>query len=327
MRKLAFVAALAVAAPLTTTMTASAATICGAQPSCYVIDSSASQITNFRRIGGNLIPEIGQYSNTNPFLLDPQDPRNWPIMNNTLSLWDPANPTVLPVRLNEASVGGTINVIGGVVNQAEITQLGQLSLGTFQAFNFDTGVGTLTDMNVNGLIWTYNPATGQLRHQQAPGNGGFAVCTPAGGVGDTATGGLTGVAISGQCRQLAAAVNSSGDLGQSTINNSWLNWDGVPAGYTVFDKQTAPWHTGTGGELLIGPQTAVVWDLSDFVEGVGGLIRARVVSGALTGNNGSAVSATYELNVTFIPVPAAVWLFISGLGLLGFMRRRSGASA
>lgn len=316
MRKLAFVAALAIAAPLTMT-TASASGF-------YVIDSASSQITNFRRIGGNLIPEINQYSNTNPFLSDPQDPRTWPVMSSTFGLWDPDNRTAPPpIVLNEAAVGGTINVVGGSVTEASISQLGQLSLAAFQSFAEGAETGVVTDMVVNGLVWTYDPITGQLNHQQEPGNGGYAVCQPAG----PNFGGASGTQTAGQCSQLSAAVNSSGSFGQSTIANSWLNWDGLPAGYSVFDNQNAPWHSGTGGSLLIGPQAAVVWDLSDFVEGVGGIIRARVVSGALTGNNGSAVSAMYELNVTFVPVPAAVWLFISGLGLLGWMRRRSGVSA
>jgi hypothetical protein len=319
MRKLALAAAVVLAAPVMST-TASADTF-------YLIDADASKITDMRRIGGNLIPEISAYSNTNPFLLDPQDPRTWPIMTNTLGLWDPANPTVLPIVPNIANVGGRMDVIGGVVTEAEISQLGQLSLGTFQSFNFDTGIGTLSDMQVNGLVWTYNPATGQLNHQQAPGDGGYAVCVPSGGIGDTATGGNDGASTSGQCRQLAAAVNSSGQFGQSTIANSWLNWDGLPEGYTANDNQSAPYHSGTGASLLIGPQSAVEWDLTDFVEGVGGIIRARVVSGALSGNNGSAVSALYELHVTLVPVPAAVWMFVSGLGLLAWVRRRTTVTA
>lgn len=310
MKNLAFVAALTVAAPLTIT-TASATGF-------YVIDSETSGISEVRRIGGNLIPEINAYSNTNPFLLDPQDARSWPLLSATFGLWNPENPsTQPPIVPNGAAVGGTINVVGGSVTEAEISQLGQLSLGTFQSAT------VISTMEVNGLVWTYDPISGQLNHQQAPGSGGYAACVPAG----DGFGGAGGTSTSGQCRQLEAAVNSSGSFGQSTIANSWLNWDGLPEGYTVFDNQSAPWHTGTGGSLLIGPQSAVTWDLTDFVEGVGGIIRARVVSGALSGNNGSAVSALYELNVAFVPVPAAVWLFISGLGLLGWMRRRSGASA
>jgi hypothetical protein len=320
MRKLAFAAALAVAAPLTVT-TASATGF-------YVIDSSSSSISDIRRIGGSNIPEILSYSNTNPFLLDPMNPKTWPVLGNTLGLWDPANPGVLPVVANQAAVGGTINVIGGNITEASISQLGQLSFGTFQSFDFDTGIGTISDMRVNGLVWSWNPVTGQLNHQQAPGNGGYAECVPAGG--NPSFGGSTGTATSGQCRQLAAAVNSSGVFGQGTIANSWLNWDGVPDGYSVQDasSRSTPWHTGTDTSLTVGPQSAVEWDLTGFVEGVGGIIRARVTAAALSsGLSGSAFSALYTMNVTFIPVPAAVWLFISGLGLLGFMRRRSGASA
>ena len=229
MRKLAFVAALAVAAPLTMT-TASASGF-------YVIDSATSEITNFRRIGGNLIPEINQYSNTNPFLLDPQDARNWPVMSATFGLWDPDNRTAPPpIVLNNAAVGGTINVVGGMVTEAEISQQGQLSLAAFQSFAEGAENGVVTDMVVNGLVWTYNPVTGQLNHQQAPGNSGYGVCQPAGAI----FGGASGTQTAGQCSQLVAAVNSSGGFGQSTIANSWLNWDGLPDGYSVFDNQNSP---------------------------------------------------------------------------------------
>jgi hypothetical protein len=68
----------------------------------------------------------------------------------------------------------------------------------------------------------------------------------------------------------------------------------------------------------------VVWDLSGFVDGVGGVITARVVADALTNGsaNATGMSGLYTLYLTPVPVPAAVWLFGGALGALGFARRR-----
>lgn len=271
MKKIGLLAVVAAAAPL-------AATAASAPETFYRIDSATSTLSEVRRIGGALIPEIGSYSNTNPFLLDPQDPKTWPLLSATFGLWNPANPTALPPIVPQViSVGGTLNVVGGSVTEASIQQLGQLSLGTFQSFNFDDNVGVISDMQVNGLTWTYDPLAGTLRHGADPGN---AECVPAA----ANLGGASGVQVSGQCGLLRNAVNSAG-------GNSWVNWTGINAGYTVFDTQTAPYHQGTGGSLLVGPQSAVEWDLTDFVEGVGGIVRARVTSSALGGNNASAFTA------------------------------------
>lgn len=40
---------------------------------------------------------------------------------------------------------------------------------------------------------------------------------------------------------------------------------------------------------------------------------------------GSVLQQSYTLNYTLIPVPAAVWLFASALGLMGWIRRRAQA--
>ena len=37
------------------------------------------------------------------------------------------------------------------------------------------------------------------------------------------------------------------------------------------------------------------------------------------------MGSAYKLTPTAVPVPAAVWLFLSGLGVLGWTRRRSAA--
>ena len=132
------------------------------------------------------------------------------------------------------------------------------------------------------MTWTYNSGTGQLNHQAGGGtaltSASIATCVPviAPGVGS---------GISGQCRQLQAAIDASGELGQVNILQSIWNWTGMGANYIVRDGQTLPWHAATGTGTTGGIQISgaaghapVVWDLSGFVDGVGGTITARVVS-------------------------------------------------
>jgi hypothetical protein len=42
-----------------------------------------------------------------------------------------------------------------------------------------------------------------------------------------------------------------------------------------------------------------------------------------SGSNGNVAIAMDNIQVSTVPIPAAVWLFASGLGLLGWMRRRA----
>jgi hypothetical protein len=57
-----------------------------------------------------------------------------------------------------------------------------------------------------------------------------------------------------------------------------------------------------------------------FDDGSGLDSSGQIISGAPTTNFGSAEAGTWT--ATVIPVPAAAWLFISALGLLGFRRKR-----
>ena len=331
----------------------------GAQATQYYIVNT-STMNDVRKIGAANIPEIDQYSSCiapSPCsgTLDPTNPLNWPLLDKDITTFpyaDPNDPNrAVGIELNSINVDGTISVVAGTVTAAIINQLGALGYTTFQSATVQNNLvaGDTSIINCDHLsggsanvkcvpsvpmTWTYNPGTGQLNHQAGGGSAAtsasIATCVPV-----TAPG--VGTGISGQCRQLQAQIDASGELGGVNINNSIWNWTGMGANYIVRDSQTLPWHTGTGtsttGGLQIsgaGGHAPVTWDLSGFVDGVGGTITARVVADAVANGgtaNATGMTALYTLNLVPIPVPGAVWLLGGALAVLGGLRRRTATAA
>lgn len=293
----------------------------GAQAATYTVKSATSSLDDVRHIGGAMIDTISSYT-PHGGTLDPTDPQNWPLMVSNLGAWDPANPTVAPPRDgNFTRISGTVDVAAGTVTGATLSQLDTLVYGSYQSYDFANGYGTLTNLVVDGLVWTYDAANNRLMHQTQAQNGDvpLAVCTPAG----PGFGGPAGTSVSGQCNSLLrGAVNNS------TGTSLW-NWDGITGEeYVLTDTAPGggtPWHSSTGLQLDIGGHAAVIWDLSDFVDGVGGQIKAYVSNAMFNSGtaNATGVAGVYTLDVAVVPVPAAVWLFGGALGLLGLARRRS----
>jgi hypothetical protein len=325
----------------------------GAQAAQYYVTGGLSDV---KHIGGSLIPEINSYQPHDPGGLDPANPANWTLMVTSnpgagfgAGGWDPNNPTVAPTRGGVSAAIGTVGAVqsqmgitAGVVNSATLQMLAgeAMKYAHFQSCTPSTGPPftscVISDLVAQNLVWTYDAGLNTLMHQTDPYTESpnhmnptkTAYCRPAGG--NTFYGGPSGTGITGQCGVLRSAVSNSTALGL------W-NWDGMAADYHVIDSQMALYWTGTNKVLNIGGASGhagVTWDLSGFVDGVGGVVKAYVVAGAVgsststtaPGNN-TGVAGTYTLNLVPIPVPAAVWLLGSALGLLGFARRWSKAAA
>jgi hypothetical protein len=307
---------------------------------------NTSTLNDVRKVGGQNIPEISLYSSclapsTCSGTLNPLNPADWPLMDRDITTWpdytDINNPT--GIEANNINVDGTITLGVGGVTAAVINQLDPLSYATFQSTtatnNLVSGDPSITNCDhisgasanlkcvpSNPIVWTYNSVTNQLNHQAG---GGTALTSAS--IGTCVL--ILGGGATGQCRQLAAAIDASGELAQTTITHSQWNWNGMAANYIVRDSSTTPWHTATGnstaGGLQIsgaGGQPGVVWDFSGFTPGVGGVITARTVADVLTGNSATGISGLYTLNLVPAPVPAAVWLFGSAVALLAWLRRR-----
>lgn len=313
-------------------------------------------LSDVRLIGARSVPNALDYAgvgdDVNDGTLDATNPMNWQPMVGGFSTWDVNDPTTPPVAGGVgALVGGTINHDGVSVTGAVINMLANevLKFGTFQSCtssdpnasggnttadpNYVTSPCTISDMVTRNLVWTYNPVTGKLLHAN-DGIGGdsafqgttypaqnfnrLAICEPAA----ANYGGGTGTALTGSCRTFRALTNNGSEL-------SLWSWQGVNANYSVQDAAQVPWQfTNTGATINVGGASGhapVTWDLSGFTPGVGGQIIAHVTSMAisLTNQDRTAIYGKYTFDVVLIPVPAAVWLFGSALGLIGWLRRRA----
>lgn len=263
-----------------------------------------SNLTDLKRVGGNSFDSTGFVS---------ADPSTWPLMDADIG--QAGN------QANFAFVNGSVTVVGGVVTAATISMLSgeKISLGTYQTAT------TTSNLDISDVIWTYNPAgvaangsLGTLTHATQALGGVNAVCTPV----------LGGPTTTGQCGAFRTATNSANA-------NSFVQWDGAVANFTVVDNLASPANNFTPSSVggvpnynASGPTgfNAIVWDLTDFDESTGlGTIKAYVALTTQTGNNSTMVTGTYTLNA--VPVPAAVWLFGSALGVMGVLRRRQRLAA
>jgi hypothetical protein len=262
------------------------------------VGGASSALSNLKRVGGNSFDSTGFVSG---------DPSTWPLMDADIG--------TAGNQANSALVIGSVTVVGGVVTAATMSMVSgaKISLGTYQTAT------TTSNLSIADATWVYNPAgvatngsLGTLTHATQALGGVNATCVVVLGGGPT-----------GQCTSFRTATNSAN-------SNSFAVWDGVAANYLVVDNLASPANNFTPSSVGGIPNyntsgasgiNAITWDLSGFNEGTGqGTILAKVALTTQSGNNATVVTGTYALQV--VPVPAAVWLFGSALGLMGAMRRK-----
>jgi hypothetical protein len=266
-----------------------------------------------------------------------------------------------PGQKVSASIGGTLTIdldnlgaSSGVQTGSTLTQLSGIRMGVGYQQDWviadvivgDTSVGCqnsgflFNDPNAppcNTMTWTYNATSNVLTHQQ----GGFttttgnrmAVCERL--IGGSLSPQVTdpvnfpmpnSTSCPGSVSQLLGRINQNGgSFGNSGSQaQSPFNWSCIAANYFVSDNSSVRWNNASGTRTLTiagaGGQPGVIWDWSQFY--TSGTIYARVYSDSETaGTSGQGYTALYSLHV--IPIPGAVWLFGSALGLLGWLRRRA----
>ena len=147
----------------------------------------------------------------------------------------------------------------------------------------------------------------------SPDKYGFITTNPVGGPGDGNFGLLSGATVNIDTligNTLGGVFSENGvlqangpsDRGWSVSLNGW--------GQTIGGTVTASVETRFGQQTIVQG-----WRWDGATAAINNTLLGTITSDLLTG----------QIAFTVVPVPAAVWLFASALGLLGFARRRVAA--
>ncbi len=142
----------------------------------------------------------------------------------------------------------------------------------------------------------------------------------------------------GRTEQATTMDAGNTSVGQIGLSGAWLltsaGGSGVLAPYDFSVVKTAGvWNIKTFDNGFSTQNFLKLTDVSESVNGNGELLLSGNLKwtglwAGLTGANTSAVVGTFNLAPAAVPVPAAVWMFGTGLlGLLGVARKKSAIAA
>ena len=175
------------------------------------------------------------------------------------------------------------------------------STGTFQSTSHlssnPSGSSVISDKTVNMVIDTANSLTTATSYNCVEGT--FLAGVGANGCLNTSTGGNFS-------NESSAAYNVGGN---ANCVNRTIGGD----------------DSSTGNPR--GLMNAAAGGGCDAVDGAWNVWTVSQSGGQLILSNGVPLANAGTNYLTFVPVPAAVWLFGSALGLLGWVRRRAGMTA
>jgi len=207
-----------------------------------------------------------------------------------------------------ATLGGVSTAADAAVHTAVLTGVATYSNNGSSAGNITSSTATFTYDDVTTVL-TQTGGTYNVRFTTAPTNTIMRHLITGAIVGN----GAAAAASTFVCQE----GNFGGNVGANICGNYGF-------GGNFLDNSTATWGPGTafartlgGDDINYGPQQ----NLSAY----NGMANASWLGTVLTiSNKNQAGTSGYDwkVNIATIPVPAAVWLFGSALGLLGVARRR-----
>jgi hypothetical protein len=196
------------------------------------------------------------------------------------------------------------------------------------------------NLNSSTATWSYDDATGLLTQTGGTFNVRFTIVPTTTLFRHSITGLVIGNSAAASASTYTCTEgNFGGNVGASLCGN--YNF-----GANYLNESTVTWGPGTatartigGDDMALGPQQSITaYDGFSLVSWVGTTLTLSnaVCNPAAPGNaNGCATTGGFNTGYTWVldagpqaggvPVPAAVWLFGSALGLLGAVRRRAKA--
>jgi hypothetical protein len=195
----------------------------------------------------------------------------------------------------------------------------------------NNGASTLNISSSTGLSWSYDDVT-QLMTQTGGTLNARATTTPTTTLFRHL---ITGLVIgNGAAASAASFICTEGNFGVGVAASICGNYN---FGGNFNNQSTTSWGPGTtasrtlgGDDIALGPQQTIA--LLNGMSTIGWAGTTLVLSNATcTGICSTLPPGTYNSGYTYtfsvVPVPAAVWLFGSALGVMGLMRRKSVAQA
>jgi hypothetical protein len=203
----------------------------------------------------------------------------------------------------------------------------------------NNGTAALNFSSSTGLTWSYDNVTNLLTQTGGTFNARATTAPTTTLFRHLITGLVIGNNAAGAAASFSCVEgNFGGGVGASICGNYNLGGNFTNDSTTTWGPGTAVTRTLGGDDFSIGPVQSIVSQYSgfQFVSWVGTTLilrNATCTGGCLTNPPGSYNGGyTYTFGPLLdipipppIPVPAAVWLFGSALGVMGVMRRKAAA--
>jgi hypothetical protein len=140
--------------------------------------------------------------------------------------------------------------------------------------------------------------------------------------------GESGYAPAGQTEFFTSSINSGGyDLATGIASGAYACWNN-PTAVTALAADFCGNGTGGGAggtplDITFMNLSAGLWSLTDQGDGTVTLTYTENPDFDEGDPSDTNFVSTWLLDTTVVPIPAAIWLFGSALGLLGWMRRKA----